>query len=312
MRFVWDEDTKRLYETGVRRGVLYPRNSEGIYPTGVVWNGLTSVAENPTGGEENALYADDIKYLSLTSREDWEGTIEAYMYPDEFAECDGSAEIETGVFIGQQVRKPFGMCYRTVLGNDTEFEDYGYKLHLLYGLKASPSDKTYETEDDDPDAVNFSWDVKSTPVAVTGYKPTSQIVINSRKVNAAKLKALEDILYGVDTPEFSASKTYAVGDYVTHNDLIYKCKTAITTAASWDSTKWDEIVDTTVVTISEFSTSKTYAVGDYVTYSGDTYRCKTAVSSAGAWDSAKWDEVTPEALGPRLPLPDEVKTLMAA
>lgn len=195
-KIVWDKTGERFYETGVDRGVLYVQDSLGKYPNGVAWNGLTGVTESPTGAEPTPLYADNIKYLNLISVEEFEANIEAYTYPEEFEECDGSAELTPGVALGQQPRKTFGLCYRTKLGNDLEGEDYGYKLHLIYGAKAAPSDKGYETINDTPDAITFSWDVTTTPVPVTGFKPTASLVIDSTKVDAAKLQALEEILYG--------------------------------------------------------------------------------------------------------------------
>lgn len=196
-KLVWDETGDRLYETGTRNGVLYPITDKGAYGTGVAWNGLTGVTETPSGAEETALYADDGKYLSLYSAEEFGCTIEAYTYPDEWAECDGSAEIATGVIAGQQARRGFGFCYRTVLGNDQLGESYGYKLHLVYGCKASPSEKAYATINDSPDAVTFSWEVTTTPVTVKeGLKKTSIITIDSTTADETKLKALEAILYG--------------------------------------------------------------------------------------------------------------------
>lgn len=192
----WDEVGERIYETGVDQGVLYVQDAQGAYPEGVPWNGLTNVTESPTGAEPTPLYADNIKYLNLMSAEEFEASIEAYTYPDEFEECDGSAELAAGVSIGQQPRKGFGLCYRTKIGNDLLGDDYGYKLHLIYGAKASPSDKGYETINDTPDAITFSWDVTTTPVPVTGFKPTASLVIDSTKVAVEKLKALEAILYG--------------------------------------------------------------------------------------------------------------------
>lgn len=195
-RITWDDTGKRLYETGVKMGVLYPIQPDGAYSKGVAWNGLITVTESPSGAEPTALYADDIKYLNLLSNEEFGATIEAYTYPDEFAECDGSASLATGVMIGQQKRKTFGLCYRTALGNDVEGNDYGYKLHLVYGCLAAPSEKGFSTINDSPEAITFSWEVSTTPVSVTGFKPTSQITIDSTKVVAGKLSALEDILYG--------------------------------------------------------------------------------------------------------------------
>ena len=195
-KIVWDQTGERLYETGVKQGVLYVQASGGTYPKGVAWNGLTTVTESPSGAEATPLYADDIKYLNLMSTEELSGTIEAYTYPDEFAECDGSASIATGVYIGQQARKTFGLCYRTTLGNDVDNNAHGYKLHLVYGCLASPSEKAYSTINDSPEAITFSWEFSTTPVNVTGFKPTANIVIDSTKVNAEKLAALEKILYG--------------------------------------------------------------------------------------------------------------------
>ena len=199
-KLVWDASGERYYETGVKMGVLYVQN-EGAYPKGVVWNGLTAVTESPSGAEATPLYADDTKYLNLMSAEEFGATIEAYTYPDEFAECDGSAALASGVFIGQQTRKIFGLCYRTTLGNDTDMNDYGYKLHLIYGALAAPSEKAYATINDSPEAITFSWEVSTTPVNVTGYKPTASVTIDSTKVNAEKLAALEAILYGSDSDE---------------------------------------------------------------------------------------------------------------
>ena len=195
-KLTWDNTGERIFETGVKQGVLYPIQSDGKYTKGVAWNGLTAVTESPSGAEATALYADDIKYLNLLSNEEFGATIEAYTYPDEFAECDGSAELATGVMIGQQKRKVFGLCYRTTIGNDVEGNDYGYKLHLVYGCLAAPSEKGYSTINDNPDAITFSWEVSTTPVNVAGFKPTSQITIDSTKADPTKLAALEAILYG--------------------------------------------------------------------------------------------------------------------
>lgn len=194
-KLVWDETGKRLYETGVSQGVLYPQ-SGGTYPNGVAWNGLTAVTESPSGAEATPLYADNIKYLNLFSAEEFGATIEAYTYPDEFMACDGSAQIAKGAYIGQQNRKQFGMCYKTLLGNDVDANDHGYKLHIIYGAMASPSEKAYATVNDSPEAITFSWEVTTTPVNVTGYEPTASIVIDSTKCNAEKLTDLEEILYG--------------------------------------------------------------------------------------------------------------------
>ena len=192
----WDETGQKLYETGIDRGVLYPQDNTGNYPKGVAWNGLISVSENPTGAEPTPLYADNIKYLNLMSVEEFGATIEAYTYPDEFEACDGTATLGTGVTIGQQPRKLFGLAYRTLVGNDVDMEDYGYKIHLVYGAQASPSDKSYQTINDSPDAVTFSWEVSTTPVAIDGHKATASVVIDSTKIEASKLEAIEKILYG--------------------------------------------------------------------------------------------------------------------
>lgn len=195
-KLVWDKTGERLYETGVKQGVLYPQAAGGTYPKGVAWNGLTNITESPSGAEATALYADDIKYLNLVSAEELGGTIEAYTYPDEFAECDGSAALTEGVFIGQQDRKTFGLCYRTTLGNDVDSNGHGYKLHLIYGALAAPSEKAYATINDSPEAITFSWEFKTTPVNVAGHKPTASLTIDSTKVSETKMAALEKVLYG--------------------------------------------------------------------------------------------------------------------
>ena len=200
-KLVWDQTGERIYETGVKNGVLYVQGVGGTYDKGVAWNGLTAVTESPSGAEASPLYADDIKYLNLMSNEEFGATIEAYTYPEEFAECDGSASIATGVYIGQQARKTFGLSYRTVIGNDVDSNDYGYKLHLIYGALAAPSEKAYATINDSPEAITFSWEVTTTPVNVKGFKPTASVTIDSTKVEAEKLAALEAILYGTEEKE---------------------------------------------------------------------------------------------------------------
>lgn len=199
-KLVWDKTGERLYEAGVKMGVLYPQATGGTYPKGVAWYGLTSVSESPEGAEPEPLYADDIKYLNLMSVEEFKATIEAYTYPEEFAECDGSKSIATGVTVGQQKRKAFGLCYRTTLGNDVDGNDHGYKLHIVYGALAAPSEKAYETINDSPEAATFSWEISTTPVAVSkeGCQPTALITIDSTKADPTALKKLEDILYGAD------------------------------------------------------------------------------------------------------------------
>ena len=195
-KIVWDESGKRTYETGVRNGVLYLQNESGVYDKGVAWNGLTAVTESPSGAEPTALYADDIKYLELFSAEEFGATIEAYTYPAEFEKCDGSASLGTGVTIGQQDRATFGLCYRTVLGNDVKGAEFGYKLHLIYGAKAKPSEKGYQTINDSPEAITFSWEVSTTPVNVAGFKPTACVTIDSTKIDPDKLTQIEALLYG--------------------------------------------------------------------------------------------------------------------
>lgn len=195
-KLAWDEVGKRFYETGVDRGVLYIPDSQGAYVDGVAWNGLTSVSESPSGAEPNAQYADNIKYLNLFSAEEFSATIEAFTYPEEFAQFDGSIEPSAGVVIGQQARRGFGLCYRTLIGNDTDANDYGYKLHLVYGCMASPSEKAYSTVNDSPEAITFSWEISTTPVAVPNMKPTSIVTIDSTKADPDTLAALELILYG--------------------------------------------------------------------------------------------------------------------
>lgn len=199
-KIVWDAAGERKFETGVDHGVLYPLQTGG-YTKGVAWNGLTAVNQTPSGAEANPQYADNIKYLNLISAEDFGATIEAFTYPDEFALCDGSAEPSPGVMIGQQTRKKFGMCYRTLLGNDKAGQEHGYKLHLIYGATASPSERAYNTINDSPEAITFSWEVTTEPVEVPGYKPTALLEIDSTKADATKLAALEEILYGTEDVE---------------------------------------------------------------------------------------------------------------
>lgn len=197
-RLIWDATGDRKYETGTKNGVLYPSDGKGGYAAGVAWNGLTGVTESPSGAEASPLYADDIKYLNLISAEEMGATIEAYMYPDEFAQCNGESEIATGVVIGQQSRKTFGFCWKTIIGNDVANDSYGYKIHILYGCLAAPSERAYASVNDNPEAITFSWEITTTPVSVKGFKPTALLTIDSTKVEASKLAALEDILYGKD------------------------------------------------------------------------------------------------------------------
>lgn len=197
----WDEVGKRFYETGVNKGVLYPMSKDGTYPKGVAWSGLSQVSEKPSGAEPNAIWADNVKYLNLYSAEEFKASIEAYTYPDEWAVCDGSAEAKPGVSVGQQTRKAFGLSYITQLGNDVDQQDYGYKIHLIYNCMASPSERSYQTINDNPEAISFSWEVDTTPVTVSGHKPTSCITINSKKVNKDKLEEFLKIIHGDDNTE---------------------------------------------------------------------------------------------------------------
>ena len=274
-RLVWDSTGEHLYETGVRRGVLYLLDeNDGDYPEGVAWNGLTAVTESPSGAEATAIYADDIKYLNLYSAEEFGATIEAYTYPDEFAQCDGSATLVNGAEIGQQSRKAFGLCYRTAVGNDVAGEDFGYKLHIIYGCKASPSEKSYQTINDSPEAITFSWEVTTTPVAVTGFRPTATVIVDSTKfasatpaTDTALKKALakfEAYLYGADSTAFSSSNSYVLGDTCTSSSKYYVCTTAT-------------VAGTTPSIANNF----------------------TEIAATSAWDGK-----------PRLPLPDEIKTLL--
>lgn len=240
-RLVWDQTGERFYETGVNQGVLYPQDSSGQYPNGVAWNGLTAVTESPSGAEATALYADNIKYLNLMSTEEFGATIEAYTYPDEFGECDGSASIGKGVSIGQQKRKAFGLCYKTAFGNDIESNDYGYKLHIIYGATASPSEKAYATINDSPEAITFSWEVTTTPVSVAGFQPTASLVIDSTKADPDKLKALENILYGSDytlltTEPDDWDTNY--GKYYQKTDDEFVLVTGSGSAPSWEADKY--------------------------------------------------------------------------
>lgn len=194
-KIIWDQEGQRHYETGVSNGVLYVKKGAD-YQAGVAWNGLIKVGESPSGAEATPIYADNIKYLSLLSAEEFGASIEAYTYPDEFMACDGSAELAPGVIIGQQSRAAFGLVYKTIKGNDTENDNFGYKLHIIYGAKAAPSEKEYNTVNDSPEAITFSWEVTTTPVEVEGHKPTATLVIDSTKIEEAKLKIIEDLLFG--------------------------------------------------------------------------------------------------------------------
>ena len=202
-KIVWDETGEHFFETGIKNGVLYPQDSMGKYPKGVAWNGLTSVTESPGGADPSDIYADDDKYLTLRAKETFGGTIEAYTSPDEFGVCDGTAELAPGVYIGQQARKAFGLCYRTAVGNDVDGTDHGYKLHLVYGATASPAQKAYSTINESPEAMTLSWEFTTTPVKVTGHKPTALLVIDSRNVDPGVMAKIEKVLYGDESKEAS-------------------------------------------------------------------------------------------------------------
>ena len=197
-RLIWDEVGQRFFETGVKNGVLYVQDNDGSYKNGVVWNGLTAVTESPSGAEETPLYADDVKYLTLRSAEEFGATIEAYTYPEEFEQCDGSAAIAAGITIGQQARRAFGLCYRTSVGNDIQGQNFSYKLHLIYGCTVAPSEKSYSTINDNPEAITFSWELSTVPVPVDGFSPTASLVIDASKVDEGKMQLLENALFGDD------------------------------------------------------------------------------------------------------------------
>ena len=200
-RLIWDEVGQRFFETGVKNGVLYVQDNDGSYKNGVVWNGLTAVTESPSGAEETPLYADDVKYLTLRSAEEFGATVEAYTYPEEFEQCDGSASIAEGITIGQQARRAFGLCYRTSVGNDIQGQNFSYKLHLIYGCTVAPSEKSYSTINDNPEAITFSWELSTVPVPVDGFSPTASLVIDASKVDEGKMALLEDALFGDESNE---------------------------------------------------------------------------------------------------------------
>ena len=200
-RLIWDEVGQRFFETGVKNGVLYVQKDDGSYDDGVVWNGLTAVTESPSGAEETPLYADDVKYLTLRSAEEFGATVEAYTYPEEFEQCDGSASIAEGITIGQQARRAFGLCYRTSVGNDIQGQNFSYKLHLIYGCTVAPSEKSYSTINDNPEAITFSWELSTVPVPVDGFSPTASLVIDASKVDEGKMQLLEDALFGDESNE---------------------------------------------------------------------------------------------------------------
>ena len=200
-KLVFNNVGERLFETGVKNGVLYVMGEDGTYENGVVWNGLTAVTESPSGAETTPLYADDVKYVVIYAAEEFGATVEAYTYPEEFEECDGSASIFEGITIGQQTRKSFGMCYKTSVGNDVQGQDFGYKIHIIYGAKAAPSEKSYSTINDSPEAVTFSWELSTVPVPVEGFNPTATMVIDSTRVPAEKMTLIENKLYGTESEE---------------------------------------------------------------------------------------------------------------
>lgn len=200
-KLVWDEVGSRFFETGVKNGVLFVQNDEGGYNTGVVWNGLTAVTESPSGAEETPLYADDIKYVVFYSNEEFGATVEAYTYPEEFEQCDGSASLGKGISVGQQARRSFALVYKTAVGNDIQGQDFGYKIHIIYGCKAAPSEKAFATVNDSPEAVTFSWEISTVPVNVEGLKPTATVVIDSTKCDKEHLAAIEAKLFGTETEE---------------------------------------------------------------------------------------------------------------
>lgn len=274
-KLVFDAEGQRFYESGVSKGVLFVKKDDGTYDNGVVWNGLTAVNESPDGGEPSDIYADNIKYLTLMSVENFKGSIEAYTYPDAFAECDGSKEVATGVFVGQQKRRAFGMCYRTEIGNDVTSE-LGYKLHFVYGALASPSDKNHETINDNPDAASFSWDITTTPIVVNtpGVKPTAHLVVDSTKVTAEKLQAIEDAIYGT---------TLANSRMLTPDEIIAIINDTTTYTITTNVTNGTYTGATTVVSNGsaqvQITANEGYTLPDNVTVTGadSTYNSETGV-----------------------------------
>ena len=319
MKLSWDNTGERLYETGVDHGVLYKFDSvQNKYANGVAWNGLTSISENPSGAEETKLYADNIKYMSLYSAEEFGATVEAYTYPKEFEECDGSAELMDGVTIGQQTRKPFGLSYRTKIGNDTDGQDHGYKLHLIYGAMCSPSSKAYNTVNDSPEAITFSWELTTTPVNVPQYKATASLVIDSTKFVSdeakARLTALETVLYGTD----STPGTPAV--YEEDTAAAFVANKTYYTEAGGVYTVFDQFEATSDVS---FQVDKDYyersgeegnytytLTADTVMDAGKTYYT-IKVKGADTYYTLKTPAVpATEATDPTLPLPAEVINIL--
>lgn len=296
-RLVWDKAGEHFYETGVDRGVLYP-TMNGAYTKGVVWNGLTSVSENPSGADSSAQYADNIKYLNLIAAEEFGATINAFTYPDEFAQCDGSAEPVRGVRIGQQTRKPFGFTYRTLVGNDLESTDYGYQIHIVYGCTASPSSRDYNTVNDSPEAIEFSWEVTTTPVEVTGYKPTATLVIESQKVSLAALTALEDILYGNAASEARLPMPDEVFKIINDNSAISLTVTSPEGETTVLGKEVSELQENVTLKAEDGSMTGTlkYAV-DYTQFSDNTYEQAGNFLALKVVSSDSAAEVTVELLG---------------
>ena len=299
----WDEVGKKLYETGTDRGVLYPQANDGTYPKGVAWSGLTGVTESPSGGDPNDIYADNIKYLSLRAAEDFGATVTCYTYPDEWEECDGSRSPVAGVTLRQQVRKPFGLCFRSIVGNDTEMNDHGYKLHLIYNATASPSERGYSTVNDSPEAIEFSYELTTTPTGVSGYKPVASMTIDSTKTDPTKLAQLEQILYGtaggsdprLPLPDevisiLGGSSTYSVTVIPSRVELTvgetYVLDTQVTpagTAVTWSSSSssYATVSEAGVVTAAGAGTATiTATISDGTDSYTDT--CEVVVSAAVA------------------------------
>lgn len=276
-KLVFDAEGQRFYENGVSKGVLFTKKDDGTYDKGVVWNGLTAVNENPTGGEPSDIYADNIKYLTLMSVENFEGSIEAYTYPDEFAECDGSKEVATGVYVGQQKRRAFAMCYRSEIGNDVTSE-LGYKLHFVYGALASPSEKNHETINDNPEAATFSWDITTTPIVVNaqGVKPTAHLTIDSTKVTAEKMQAIEDAIYGTTLTD---SKLLTPDDIIAimNDTTVYTITTTVTNGTYTGATSVASNGSAQV----QITANEGYVLPENVTVTGasSTYNSETGIVS---------------------------------
>lgn len=308
MKLVWDQVGERLYETGTKKGVLFVQNNDGSYAKGVAWNGLTAVTESPSGAEATDLYADDMKYLSLRSAEEFGGTIEAYTYPDEWGQCDGTGTPVTGIHLGQQARKSFGMCYRTAIGNDTSGSDFGYKLHLVYGATASVSERAYSTINDSPEAITFSWEFTTVPVEVEGWKPTALLTVDSTKVDATKLAQLEAMLYGTEGSVSYSAYTVTYTEFTGNAfvaDTTYYEKDGNVYTATEDTVYNDQKTYYTADAFSETVYTRSGTEGSYVytpvgagtvPVAGTTYYSKT---ETGGTD-------------PELPLPATVISMFQA